>query len=50
MAIWALVTGASEGLGHEFATLAAKNGFAVILNTWQTSGYAAAKMIEFPIR
>ena len=31
MAIWALVTGASEGLGHEFATLAAKDGFDVIL-------------------
>ena len=31
MAIWALVTGASEGLGREFATLAAKDGFDVIL-------------------
>lgn len=31
MAIWALVTGASEGLGREFATLAAKEGFDVIL-------------------
>ena len=31
MAIWALVTGASEGLGQAFATLAAKDGFDVIL-------------------
>lgn len=31
MAIWALVTGASEGLGREFAILAAKSGFDVIL-------------------
>ena len=31
MAIWALVTGASEGLGREFATLAAQDGFDVIL-------------------
>lgn len=31
MAIWALVTGASEGLGRAFATLAAKDGFDVIL-------------------
>ena len=36
MAIWALVTGASEGLGHEFATLAAKDGFDVILTARQT--------------
>ncbi len=35
MAIWALVTGASEGLGHEFATLAAKDGFDVILTARQ---------------
>lgn len=35
MAIWALVTGASEGLGHEFATLAAKDGFDVILSARQ---------------
>lgn len=31
MAIWALVTGASEGLGREFATLAAQDGFDVLL-------------------
>ncbi len=31
MAIWALVTGASEGLGREFAILAAQSGFDVIL-------------------
>ena len=36
MAIWALVTGASEGLGHEFATLAAKDGFDVILTARQS--------------
>jgi uncharacterized protein len=36
MAIWALVTGASEGLGREFATLAAKDGFDVILTARQT--------------
>ena len=36
MAIWALVTGASEGLGHEFAILAAKDGFDVILLARQT--------------
>ena len=36
MAIWALVTGASEGLGHEFTTLAAKDGFDVILTARQT--------------
>lgn len=36
MAIWALVTGASEGLGREFATLAAKDGFDVILSARQT--------------
>ena len=35
MAIWALVTGASEGFGHEFATLAAKDGFDVILTARQ---------------
>ena len=35
MAIWALVTGASEGLGREFATLAAKDGFDVILTARQ---------------
>lgn len=37
MAIWALVTGASEGLGHEFATLAAKDGFDVILTARQAA-------------
>lgn len=37
MAIWALVTGASEGLGHEFAILAAKDGFDVILTARQTA-------------
>ncbi len=36
MAIWALITGASEGLGHEFAILAAKDGFDVILTARQT--------------
>jgi uncharacterized protein len=36
MAIWALVTGASEGLGREFATLAAKDGFDVILTARQS--------------
>jgi len=35
MAIWALVTGASEGLGREFAILAAKAGFDVILTARQ---------------
>jgi len=35
MAIWALVTGASEGLGREFAILAAKSGFDVILTARQ---------------
>lgn len=35
MALWALVTGASEGMGHEFATLAAKDGFDVILTARQ---------------
>ncbi|MBL4917665.1 SDR family NAD(P)-dependent oxidoreductase [Szabonella alba] len=35
MAIWALVTGASEGLGREFAILAAKSGFDVILSARQ---------------
>jgi short-subunit dehydrogenase len=36
MAIWALVTGASEGLGREFAILAAKSGFDVILTARQS--------------
>lgn len=35
MAIWALVTGASEGLGREFAILAAQSGFDVILTARQ---------------
>jgi len=35
MAIWALVTGASEGLGREFAILAARSGFDVILTARQ---------------
>lgn len=35
MAIWALVTGASEGLGREFAILAAQAGFDVILTARQ---------------
>jgi short-subunit dehydrogenase len=35
MAIWALITGASEGLGHEFAILAAQSGFDVILTARQ---------------
>ncbi|MDN5786005.1 SDR family oxidoreductase [Pseudorhodobacter sp.] len=35
MAIWALITGASEGLGREFAILAAKAGFDVILTARQ---------------
>lgn len=35
MAIWALITGASEGLGREFAILAAKSGFDVILTARQ---------------
>ncbi len=35
MGLWALVTGASEGLGREFATLAAKSGFDVILTARQ---------------
>lgn len=35
MALWALVTGASEGLGREFAILAAKSGFDVILTARQ---------------
>jgi short-subunit dehydrogenase len=37
MAIWALITGASEGLGREFATLAAKDGFDVILTARSTA-------------
>ncbi len=41
MAIWALVTGASEGLGHEFAILAAKDGFDIILTARQTAKLAA---------
>ncbi len=32
---WALVTGASEGLGREFATIAAKEGYDVILSARQ---------------
>lgn len=35
MAIWALITGASEGLGREFAILAARSGFDVILTARQ---------------
>ena len=35
MAIWALITGASEGLGREFAILAAQSGFDVILTARQ---------------
>jgi short-subunit dehydrogenase len=35
VAIWALVTGASEGLGREFAILAAESGFDVILTARQ---------------
>ncbi|MGO4907130.1 SDR family NAD(P)-dependent oxidoreductase [Pseudorhodobacter sp. W20_MBD10_FR17] len=35
MANWALVTGASEGLGREFAILAAQSGFDVILTARQ---------------
>ncbi|MFV0491932.1 MAG: SDR family NAD(P)-dependent oxidoreductase [Pseudorhodobacter sp.] len=35
MAIWVLVTGASEGLGRDFAILAAKAGFDVILTARQ---------------
>ncbi len=41
MAIWALVTGASEGLGREFATLAAKDGFDVILTARSVDKLAA---------
>lgn len=37
MAIWALVTGASEGMGHEFAILAAKDGFDLILTARQAA-------------
>ncbi|MDZ4135878.1 MAG: SDR family oxidoreductase [Paracoccaceae bacterium] len=37
MALWALVTGASEGLGREFAILAAKSGFDVILTARQAA-------------
>lgn len=35
MAIWALITGASEGLGRELAILAAQSGFDVILTSRQ---------------
>ncbi|WP_415234348.1 SDR family NAD(P)-dependent oxidoreductase [Pseudorhodobacter sp.] len=35
MAVWALITGASEGLGREFAILAAQSGFDVILTARQ---------------
>jgi short-subunit dehydrogenase len=41
MAIWALITGASEGLGREFAILAAQAGFDVILTARQTDKLAA---------
>lgn len=41
MAVWALVTGASEGLGREFAVLAAKSGFDVILTARQADKLGA---------